>query len=131
MVRERELIMLDELPRRTFFSALALSPLALLGLRKSEPKDEPHPYPLYGTWKKCAEVWEKTARHWSKNYHYWRDRALVAEKALKEAQAKIDETEAELDSFTYEPVPLEKVGTIQVRYKKAQSLKPLLWRETE
>ncbi len=89
-----------------------LSPLALLGLRKSEPKDEPHPYPFYGTWKKCAEEWEKTARlrdkdaeHLShrlrdadKDTDLWRElsdnrteRALTAEKALKEAHAVIDE----------------------------------------
>lgn len=69
----------DETTRRTFFSLAALSPLACLGLRKQEPKDEPHPHPIYGTWKKCAEEWEKSARLRDKDADYWEGRALRAE----------------------------------------------------
>lgn len=34
------------------------------------------------------------------------------------------EDDAEEDAFAYEHVPLTKVGTIRVRYKTAQPLKP-------
>ena len=73
---------------------------------------------------------EEDADFWRELCDYWYERDLTAEKALKEAQAVNDASEAEEDAFTYEPVPLEKVGMIQVRYKKAQPLKPLPWRET-
>ena len=112
MVRERELIMLNEIPRRTFFSALsalALSPLAWLGLRKKQDKSQID----FANDKFAADLFRQ-------GMSYWEKRALAAEKALKEAQA-------EEDVFSYKSVPLEKVGTIQVRYKDAQSLKPLLW----
>lgn len=65
--------------RIEFILSAALSPLALFGIRRKEPKDEPHPYPFYGTWKKCAEEWEKTARLRDKDADYWQGRALEAE----------------------------------------------------
>lgn len=74
--------MFEEIPRRSFFSLAAFSPLAWLGLRKAEPKDEPHPYPFYGTWKKCAEGWEKTARLRDADADHWEGRAETAEKKL-------------------------------------------------
>ncbi len=86
------MIMNNEIPRRSFFSAAALSPLAWLGLRKKEPKDEPHPYPFYGmthpypfydTWKKCAEAWEKTARLRDADADYWKGRALLYAKMMR------------------------------------------------
>ncbi len=140
MVRERQLIMLDELPRRTFFSALsalALSPLAWLGLRKEPEKTDLRVKRMYDTkefYRKKSDldnyIHADTVKYHVGREKYWRERALVAEKALKVAQAKIDRSQAEDAGFSYEPVPLEEVGTIQVRYKDAQPLKPLFWQYT-
>lgn len=152
----------DEIPRRSFFSALACSPLVLLGLRKTEPDDlklitvresniRVKRWYDEAEWdREQCDLWiertrdaEKDADHlrhrllaaekdtdlWRGLCDKWTDRALTAEKALKEAQEG-NKAEAEEDAFTYEPVPLEKVGTIQVRYKEAKPLEPLPWLET-
>ena len=43
---------------------------------------------------------------------------------MKRPKAANNEIYTADDAFTYKHVPLKKVGTIQVRYKTAQPLKP-------
>jgi len=80
--------MKQQIPRRSFFPALALSPLAWLGVRKTELV----PYPISN--RKVTEEEINNVRRWfslvKKNGKEF-DRALAAEKALKEAQAVINE----------------------------------------
>ncbi|MCH7988432.1 MAG: hypothetical protein IID46_04685 [Planctomycetes bacterium] len=108
--------MSNEIPRRSFFSAMAFSPLALLGLRKQTAdiveESESH-------WKVVAKFNRIFADHWrgrvlaaeadadiqremrencekvinyrSKNTDYWCDRTLAAEKKLEQVERTPDE----------------------------------------
>ncbi len=78
----------QELPRRSFFSALALAPLAWLGLRK-KPDDQATI--TVSESNRRVKRWFITAQYHSKARVYWQERALAAEKELQEAQAVIDE----------------------------------------
>ena len=62
----------DEIRRRSFFSALAFSPLALLGLGKKPDNSDVPMKRMYET----KEFYRTSADH-------WRDRALEAEKKLQ------------------------------------------------
>ena len=86
----------DEIPRRTFFSALAFSPLALLGLGKKQDSSSTTSYSpvwtdedvsvLLDRLKVHREFWKERFLTSEKNADYWCDRALAAEKILQQVK---------------------------------------------
>lgn len=71
--------MLDETTRRSFFSALALSPLALLGWKKTpEEIIEINENGVVHVADKCKEL-----NRLKESEDYWRERALATEKKLR------------------------------------------------
>ncbi len=70
----------QELPRRTFFSALALSPLALLGLKtKPDDPDEDIKKGQTKSFPTVDEMLDSLKQPWDETADYWEGRALMAE----------------------------------------------------
>ena len=111
----------NELPRRSFFSALAFAPLAWLGLRKPEPENESRPYPFYGTWKKCAEAWENTARLRDEVADRWRERLQAAEKDADFWEGRTLEAEFDMECMGAMPIDEEMLKQSRLEYDQGLS----------
>lgn len=87
-------MMLNKIPRRSFFSALAaLSPLAWLGLRRPKPDNSDvrvkRMYETKEFYRTKADYFEDRAGTAENDADYWQGRADTAEKAIDKAMSEL------------------------------------------